>query len=69
MSGRHQPENGADSPEARSYYVVTMGERYGEGRMTRRIYAYGPHDARNLAEDIYHDWLALEANPESNVLA
>ena len=37
--------------------------------MLRRIYAYGPHDARNLAEDIYPDWIAFEAKPESSASA
>ena len=60
MSGRHQPVNGADSPEARTGpYVVDMRNRWDDDdRIAVRIpLAWGPRDAKNLAEDLHPEYL------------
>ena len=61
---RHQPDNGADSPEARAPYLVEMAPRWEE--TTRRAIvqvkaAYGPRDAANQAEFEYPDFAAVKA--------
>lgn len=63
MSGRHQPTNGADSPEGVRPYLVTMDERFdGDPRIRVRIpAAYGPKDARNQAEFDHPDYVAVHA--------
>lgn len=47
MSGRHQPEHGADSPEGRRPYRVLVCDRFepDERRWVTVPAAYGPHDA------------------------
>jgi len=63
MSGRHQPTNGADSPEARTGpFVVDMRSRWDDDdRKTVRIpLAWGPRDARNLAEDLNPEFVGVD---------
>jgi hypothetical protein len=60
MSGRFQPEAGADSPEQRRYYDVVLEERYGDERIKRRIGAYGPRDLNNLVRDMFPDWSLVD---------
>jgi len=62
MSGRHQPVNGADSPEARTGpYVIKMVGRWEDLRTTVVINkAWGPRDARNLAEDLYPEYVGVD---------
>jgi len=62
MSGRFQPENGADSPESMNGpYVVKMVGRWEDRRTTVVINkAWGPRDARNLAEDLYPEYVGVD---------
>ena len=60
---RHQPENGADSPEGRTAYRVTMADRLDPAfRMTVDVpAAYGPRDASHQAEFDHPECIALKA--------
>ena len=62
MSSRHQPENGADSPESMSGpWVVKMVGRWDDLRTTVVInQAWGKRDARNLAEDLYPEYVGVD---------
>jgi hypothetical protein len=69
MSGRHQPENGADSPQALADYQLHPYRVYVEDEVGSRWWitvtaALGKHDARNQAVDVgrsqgYYDVTAL----------
>lgn len=70
MCSAQRPLAGADSEEPRPFRV-TMCDRYEpEIRFDVRIpKAYGPHDARNQAQDRYPAASFLKAEPVEQVLA
>lgn len=71
MSSRHQPLNGADSPEGVRPYLVTLDERHdGDPRIRVRVpAAYGPKDAKHQAEFDHPDYVAVHAEEDATEYA
>jgi len=64
MSGRHQPEHGADSAEAwvPRPFLVLMEHRWNDDRIKVRVAAaIGPRDAKAQARDLRPEYVPLQA--------